>query len=123
MARTTAEMVGAIVEVEFSLDPYIALAHTVVEANLSALKKCGLSEDELTQLETWLAAHFASTSPASGARGGSIQSETEGNLSRSYGGQYGYRLDSSQYGQAAQMLDRCGVLANLGKRRAAWEVA
>lgn len=122
MPRTTASEVQAIYATSVTLDPYIALAHSVVEGRISAFNECGLTEEELTQLETWLAAHFAATAPTSGASGGSITSEKEGQLSRSYGGQYGLRLESSQYGQAVQMLDRCNVLVDAGKTRAQWAV-
>jgi len=122
-SRTTADLVLEIYATDDDLSPYIALAHAVVQGNIKAFERCGLSEDELTQLETWLAAHFAATAPSSGLQAGNIQSEKEGQLSRSYGGQYGYRLESSRYGQAAQMLDRCGVLAQIGRRGASWEVA
>ena len=122
MARATPSEVQAVYGTSIDLEPYIDLAHAVVEGRISAFTKCGLSEDELTQLEIWLAAHFAATAPSDGVQGGSIQSEKEGQLSRTYGGQYGFRLEASRYGQAVQMIDRCNVLVDAGKTRAQWDV-
>lgn len=122
MPRTTPSDVQAIYDTSATLDPYIAAAHSVVEGRLSRLTACGMAEDELKQLETWLAAHFAALTPQDGQKGGGLTSESEGQLSRSYGGQYGLRLEASQYGQTAQMLDRCNVLVDAGKTRAQWDV-
>jgi hypothetical protein len=122
MARTTESDVQAIYGTSITLAPYIDLAHSIVEGRLSRFNDCGMTDDELTKLETWLAAHFASLAPSDGRQGSSIQSEKEGQLSRSYGGQYGFRLDASQYGQAVQMIDRCNVLVDAGKTRAQWAV-
>jgi len=110
---------------ESDMGPYIGMAHTVVQANLKALKKCGLTDSELFELERWLSAHFMSTAgkESSGGQKGNLVMEKEDSLQRQYGGQFGKFLEASGYGQHALILDRCGVLAGIGKRRAFWEVS
>lgn len=120
MPRVTPEEVQAIFNTEADLQPYISVAHAIVERNL--VGKCGHTESELKEIETWLAAHFASTAPASGPGRGGVTQDSFGDASRSFAFTGGARLHSSQYGQTAMLLDRCGVLSTLGERPATFKV-
>ena len=115
-ARVEDSDVKAILDTEVQdLAPYIQWAHLIVERNLLG---CGYTEDELKELERWLAAHAVALAPPSGWSVQGASQMKEAQLSLTLGGQYGMRLESTRYGQQALMLDQCGVLATLGKRRA-----
>lgn len=106
--RTTPELVAGIIRVnpEILLDPFISTASSLVD-RIAA--KGLLSVEQLTNIETWLAAHFYSV------RDPRRTSETAGSVSGSYEGQTGMALDWSRYGQMAQLLDTTGTLRGLSK--------
>lgn len=93
----------------------IHIAHQFVERYLS---DCGYSEDELKEFERWIAAHFSQASASEGA----VQSERQGNRSITYAISSGKGFESTTYGQAAIAMDRCGKIADAGKRRASFAV-
>lgn len=106
MGRATAEMVQGIMDDPPAvLTPFLALAALVAEEDLA---DSGLSEARLTQIETWLAAHFSCIksplSESEGAKGLSVAYQR---------GQAGQGLRSTQYGQTAIELDSSGTLKAL----------
>lgn len=108
MARTTAELVGGIIEVDptISLDPFIDTANQLVtEVCVGA----GYADGRLEMIERWLAAHFyamrdpRATQEVARGVGQSLQSAVS----------YGFK--ASHFGQQALRLDTAGGLAALDK--------
>lgn len=109
--RTTATLVGAIIEVDpaIVLDPFIAAAEQAVD---EIAKKDVLTDGQLAVIETWLAAHFyCMRDPRSVA-------ETVGQVAVRYQSAVDLGFNSSQYGQMAIALDTTGTLKAMstGKR-------
>jgi hypothetical protein len=119
MAYATDEGVRGIVSVREgdSLVPFLAAAASIVTRHLVPVFPADITEDELTQVETWLAAHFYSIWRQRRA------SESASVVSASYQYNLGLYLASTMYGQQAMMMDPTGLLAALnaetteGKRR------
>lgn len=120
MARTTAELVAGIVEVQDAADvPQADLEPYILSANELVTEVCasaGYTDARLELIERWLAAHFYSVfDPRS-------QSESAG-VSSSFEGSAGMHLERTRYGQQAMLLDTKGGLAQLnaqakdGKKR------
>ena len=86
--------------------PFIKVANILVTAKLGGQ---GLSDDQLKEIERWLAAHFVSM------RDPRIMSEKTGEASVTYYGKSGLGLDGSQYGQTVKILDTTGILSSIGK--------
>ena len=117
MARAGEGDVRAIIESDATLDlvPFIAAASALVDwvETCAVAKNKALTATQLRHIETWLAAHLYAhrdqlyTSKNTLRAGGSFQ------------GQFGMRLDSTQYGQTAKLLDTSGCLAGLDKRQVA----
>lgn len=99
--RTTADLVDDIVEVDatVSLTPFIRAANLIVDrVEACAIAKGDpLTADELTEIETWLAAHFYSVRDPR---------YTSKSTLRASGA---FQLDSS-YLDVAKMLDHSGCL-------------
>ncbi len=116
MPRTTPTLVSEIIEVDsvIGLTPFIAAANVLVtRVCASATKTDGSAyyvEDDLTLIETWLAAHFYCM------RDTRVASESAGPVSASYQHQVGLILKASMYGQQAMLLDSAGGLAALSKQ-------
>lgn len=84
--------------------PFINSAHVLVEKILGAE---GLTEEHLTQIELWLAAHFACMMDPR-------ETEQEADRARAkFEGKSGLGLDNSRYGQQVKLLDTTGLLAAL----------
>lgn len=109
MARATDTEVRKIVDVSddvTDLTPFISAANMLVEA------KCGDSsytEDQLTVIENWLAAHFVAM------RDPRLSSESAG-ISVGYQNKIDMFLALSHYGQMAMTLDYDGNLTALNKK-------
>jgi len=92
----------------------------ITAANLTVTDKLGgstaLSAAQLKEIERWLSAHFVAM------RERQVADEKIGEASVKYGGQFGKMLDFTQYGQQVKILDTTGTLANIGKRKATFEV-
>lgn len=116
MARVTEADVLEVYTTDVDLEPYINMAHIVT----NRLAACN-DDDTLFEIERLLSAHFASTANPSG-RGGGITSDSFGDASRSYGVTFGQSFAASTYGQSAMLLDNCGLLADMGKRKARFSV-
>ncbi len=120
MARVTEADVKQIITTTLDpIDNFIETAHIIVNANLANNPSCALSEDELKQIELYLSAHLIALTDGTSRQ---ALSEKLGDASVGYGGAFGENLSYTQYGQTAKMLDRCGVLVNLGKQAARWFV-
>ena len=120
MARVTEAEVRQIISTDLDpIDNFINTANIIVNANLAENSSCALSEDELKQIELYLSAHLIALTDGTARQS---TSEKLGDASVSYGGSLGEGLNYTQYGQTVKMLDRCGVLASLGKRQVIWSV-
>lgn len=104
-ARVTEAEVQVIME-EYpdDLSPFMTLANLLVEEELVPLAV--LSDDRLKEIERWLSAHFAAV------RTPLTTQEQAGPVSQYLQrGTPGKRLESTQYGQQALLLDTTGTLA------------
>lgn len=124
--RTTALLVGAIIEVDadIPLDPFIGFASTLTDRVERAAEEATLltddpesdgktREEKLQQIETLLAAHFYTL------RDPRAVQEHAGSVSATYQSRVELRLFTSHYGQHACLLDETGTLEliNAGKTR------
>jgi hypothetical protein len=103
--RTTGAKVKLIFDTTMTaveLDPFIEVANIVVDDQISTA-----TSTKLEAIERWLAAHFACVWDRR-----SID-EKAGSVSVSYMPQQGKRLDNTDYGQNAILLDDTGALAAL----------
>jgi hypothetical protein len=111
--RTSGDLVKAIFDTDYTaaqLAPFVRTANIVVNTHLTGK---GLSSDVLKEVETYLAAHFATLDDPR------VKTEKIGNeYSATYQGETGMGFSSSHYGQMALMLDSSNSLASLGKKRA-----
>lgn len=115
MTRVTESEVRQIITTELDpIDNFIETASLIVDVNLANNPSCALSEAELKQIELYLSAHLIALTDGTARQ---AMSERLGDASISYGGQLGEGLKYTQYGQMVLTLDRCGVLANLGKQK------
>ena len=104
MARSTAVLIGAIIEVDddIGLDPFINAASMLVTSVLAGVDT---SEADLTQIETWLAAHYYAI------RDPRASSEKAGSVAESFDYEVALGLNQMRYGQMALSLDVTGKLA------------
>ena len=107
MARTTDTLVRQIFDVDptiTDLTAFINAAHNLVNA------KCtGITEENATEVETWLAAHFL------GIRDLRPASETAKGVGQTYQHRVDLGLSCTEYGQMAMQLDETGGLARWNK--------
>jgi hypothetical protein len=73
----------------------------------------GLSEETLTEIEKWLAAHLIASTVFR-----TTADEKVGDASVTYTGKWGMKLESTPYGQMVLLLDSTGLLATAGKMAA-----
>jgi len=90
------------------LTPFLNAAHTIVAAKCTGID---YSENELSQIEAWLAAHLHC------AKDPQISKEKTGNAETTYDGKTGTGLESTRYGQNVKLLDYKGALADLDKQK------
>ena len=109
MARTTATLVGGIIEVDtdITLTPFIDVANELVT-------ECCTSGDHSTTrlelIERWLSAHFYTV------RDMRAESEKAGSVSQKLQSKVDLGFDTSHYGQMAMRLDTEGNLAALNEQ-------
>jgi len=72
-----------------------------------------MTEDLLTEMEKWLAAHLIASTVFRTA-----SEEKLGDASIKYTGEWGKKLESTPYGQMVLILDSSGLMANAGKMSA-----
>ncbi len=110
MARTTSDLVEGIIEnsENITLTPFIAAANTLVTQCCTDLTE-DYTDDELQQIETWLAAHIFTIRDmrAFRERAGSVSDERQSKVDLGF--------DTSHYGQMAMRLDYHGGLAKLNE--------
>lgn len=106
MARTTSDAVGAIIEVDATipLAPFIEAASSLIDAIAT---DSGHSDATLELIERWLSAHFYCM------RDPRVTSEKAGPVAASYQSAVALKLNTSHYGQMAQVLDTSGLLTKL----------
>lgn len=107
MPRTNDTKVKGIIETEKSdLSPFITAANLTINEQMPT---GDISEELLTEIETWLAAHYLTAySPRA-------QKEQIGPRRVTYEGQTGEGLSGSRYGQKAMTLDPTGELGGSSK--------
>lgn len=109
MPRTNAKAVTNIVKVnaDISVLPFIKTAAALTDwlATADTAQDGELTSDLLREIETYLAAHFYSH------RDQLYQSKGTGRANASFQGQTAMKLESTQYGQTAMVLDITGLLA------------
>jgi hypothetical protein len=109
MARTDATEVQGILGVNYdgsaSLTRYINAAHAMVNWIANVCDTAGVNDaDQLTLIETWLAAHYYQ------AMDPGYTSKSTGGASGSFKGQTGKYFEATDYGQRALELDLAGCL-------------
>ena len=106
MARTTPELVEAIIEVDSTVDlqPFIDSATEIVTECCGA---AGYSATYIRDIETWVAAHFYC------ARDPRTTLEHAGEVREFYENKVGFGFKNSRYGQRALLMDYAGGLAAL----------
>jgi len=107
-ARVTEDEVKEILNTSLTLTAFITAANLIVTDKLGPE---GLSDDQLKEIERWLAAHFAAI------RERQPQQEGIGDAQATYYGGSDLGLDFTPYGQQVKILDPTGILANIGKRK------
>jgi hypothetical protein len=111
MARTTAEAVGLIIEVDanISLDPFIEIANALVT---QCCTDTGTDYTDVTLelIERWLSAHCYTI------REGRSFREKAGSVSEEKQSKVDLGFDTSHYGQTAMRIDYQGGLATLNEQ-------
>lgn len=117
--RTTSAEVQAVLLEDYNgtsdLTMAIRSASAIVDrvAVCAAQKGKTLSSEELTLIETWLAAHNYALSDRI------FTQKATGKASGAFAGQYEKGLDATPYGQNAQLIDFSGCLKNLYNQQTA----
>lgn len=98
-----------------SLKGFIASASVIVDNVTTCATRKGITVDSNTSelIERWLAAHMYMMSDKA------YQSRSTRGASGVFQGQTGMRLESTDYGQTAMVLDPSGCLENINKRQIA----
>lgn len=104
MARITTSDLQEVITIESGFDPtpFITAASSLTD--WVASKTSLLSSAQLVSIETFLAAHFYSCYDRR------IAAERAGDASATYDGKSDMYLESTQYGQAAMVIDISGCL-------------
>jgi len=112
-ARVTDADVKAIFDTAMDTTPFITTANLIVDEELVSF---GLTEARLTEIEKYLAAHFACLKDPR------IAKEKIGDAENTYQVvKAGNGLEGTSYGQQVQLLDSTGRLADLLKPHAGLE--
>ena len=98
-------------DADLDLDPFLKMASVLAGRVNSNDTEDKLSDDELEQIELNLAAHFLTM------REQQYKSRSTDQASATFQGTTGMKLDSSMYGQTAQILDCTGYLESLANQR------
>ena len=106
--RVTADEVGAIIDYDTDIitdiSAFITAANLTVTAMLSS---AGLSDDQLKEIERWLAAHFIAIQDPR------AKSKEFGDSKEDYeGAVVGEGLKLTRYGQQVLVLDTSGTMAS-----------
>jgi hypothetical protein len=90
---------------------FITTANTII--NKVFANDVTMSEEVLTEIEKWLAAHLIASTVFR-----TTSEEKLGDASVKYTGEWGKKLESTPYGQMVLILDSSGLMANAGKMSA-----
>lgn len=102
MALVSDSEVKEILETDLAnLQPFIDTANVIVQ-------DIDVSDELKTEIEKWLAAHFASM------RDQRVDSKSISDKSEDYEGETGMGYQATRYGQQAMQLDPTGTLAESG---------
>lgn len=109
--RTTDELVEGIIEVDSAivLTPFIAAANTLTNRCCTNLTE-DYTDDELVQIETWLAAQFYTV------RDMRVERERAGTVEAKFQSKVDLGFFTSHYGQMALLLDYHGGLSTLNEQ-------
>jgi hypothetical protein len=102
--------VKQIIDTTLNTTPFIETANVLVDQYLGS---SSLSDALLRQIEMWWAAHLVAIRDQQAA------SEGVGKANVTYQGKTGKGLEFTGYGQQVLSLDPTGILATIGKKRAA----
>lgn len=108
MARTTVDLVKAVISTtleDTNIEQYIDSASALIDV---WFKGVSASEDMLSELERWIAAHLIASTKERQAR-----EEGAGGAYIKYSGMYGIGLKSTTYGQTAISLDTTNTLKGI----------
>lgn len=111
MARTSYELISEIMDIEsgVNLTSFITAANALVTRCCTNLTT-DYSDDELINIETWLAAHLYTVKEQL------VDSEKAGSVSQKYQYKIDLGFNSSRYGQTAMQLDYYGGLSALNQK-------
>ena len=90
---------------------FITTANAII--NKVFVSDTTMTEDLLTEMEKWLAAHLIASTVFR-----TTSEEKLGDASLKYTGEWGKKLESTPYGQMVLILDSSGLMANAGKMSA-----
>lgn len=113
MNRVDSDEVKAIIDTSIAVDPFIATAHLLVDEELLS---AGYSEARLTQIELYLAAHFACLKDPRLSKQKFGDGEDTFHMPKT-----GEGLSATSYGQQVAVLDSKSILSNLQKPKAVME--
>ena len=110
MPYTNSELVKDVIDADDALwsSVFISTASALVDGIPAS---AGLSDELLTAIETYLAAHFYALKDPQ------YQSKKTDRASATFQGKTGMGLDGTWWGQQAQLLDTSGTLQALGNHR------
>ncbi len=110
--RVTEADVLAIMDTELT---DVQIAPFVATANVMVTKVCGgdtdYGDEQLAEIERWLAAHFAAI------RDPQIAAEKTGDGGVTYHGKSGQGLDHTPYGQQVKIIDHKGKFAAMSQHK------
>ena len=112
MARVTVADIKAILDTSLEdvpINAFIASANALV-TNKIAVATVTQTDDQLKEIERWLAAHFIAST-----REQQLQKAKAGSAVSEFQGITGKGLAATFYGQNALLLDISGTLSELGK--------
>lgn len=113
MPRTTEGDVTEVIDTNRNVGAFIGTANTMVN---DTLQSTDLNGTTLEEIEKWLTAHLIAVAD------GVVEEKEIGDSSVTYAEEVGEGLKYTKYGRTALALDTTGTLANLGKRKASFEV-
>lgn len=115
-------MSATIADVEEIYDGEVIQPHVdaAVQITDRALADCDYAEEELDEIQRWLAAHVAAS--AKDDEAGVTRIRQGPREVQKASAAFGEGLKSTRYGQMALALDTCGGLASLSKRAATMNV-
>lgn len=109
MARTDAELLGSLIEIDPTISPQVFIDTASIMVDECCLG-VGYTETRLELIERWLAAHLYALREQVPA------SENAGDVAVSYQYKVDLHLNQTKYGQQAMLLDTEGGLATLNQR-------